>query len=180
MLKILEELSTFTFRQTTRWVDLTNNKSTNICQFTIPHSTKVYLFCVRNNYSKHILGQRWDAIHPILIQPLASKNVFTQCVTFWPLFPLFCRYLVLPGRELGWAVCLFFYDLGISMFRPSMGLNQRQVSLVVSDWESYLGSLGFTVGGCLFPCECLGHTVLFRFCIFHVYYFVPVFSCGFE
>ena len=28
---------------------------------------------------------------------------------------------------------------------PSMVLNQRQVSLVVSDWESYLGSLGFTV-----------------------------------
>jgi hypothetical protein len=61
------------------------------------------------------------------------------------LFPLFCRYLVWSGRELGWAVCLFFYDLGISMFRPGMVLNQRQVSLVVSDWESYLGSLGFTV-----------------------------------
>jgi hypothetical protein len=29
--------------------------------------------------------------------------------------------------------CLFFYDFGISMFRPSMVLNQRQVSLVVSD-----------------------------------------------
>ena len=43
------------------------------------------------------------------------------------------------------SLCLFFYDLGISMFRPSMVLNQRQVSLVVSDWESYLGSLGFTV-----------------------------------
>ena len=37
------------------------------------------------------------------------------------------------------SLCLFFYDLGISMFRPSMVLNQRQVSLVVSDWESYLG-----------------------------------------
>ena len=43
------------------------------------------------------------------------------------------------------SLCLFLYDLGISMFRPSMVLNQRQVSLVVSDWESYLGSLGFTV-----------------------------------
>jgi hypothetical protein len=43
------------------------------------------------------------------------------------------------------SLCLFFYDLGISMFRPSMVLNQRQVSLVVSDWELYLGSLGFTV-----------------------------------
>jgi hypothetical protein len=39
------------------------------------------------------------------------------------------------------SLCLYFYDLGISMFRPSMVLNQRQVSLVVSDWESYLGSL---------------------------------------
>ena len=31
------------------------------------------------------------------------------------------------------SLCLFFYDLGISMFRPCTVLNQRQVSLVVSD-----------------------------------------------
>ena len=42
------------------------------------------------------------------------------------------------------SLCLFFYVW--FLFRPSMVLDQRQVSLVVSDWESYLGSLGFTVG----------------------------------
>jgi hypothetical protein len=35
-------------------------------------------------------------------------------------------------------VCLGFC---ISMFRPGMVLNQEQLSFVVSDWESYLGSL---------------------------------------
>ena len=39
--------------------------------------------------------------------------------------------LVWSGRELGWAVCLVFY-VGFCV-RPSMVLNQRQVSLVVSD-----------------------------------------------
>jgi hypothetical protein len=36
ILKILEELSTFTFHQPTRWVGLTNRKSTSLCQSTIP------------------------------------------------------------------------------------------------------------------------------------------------
>ena len=51
------------------------------------------------------------------------------------------------GQGVSWvgSLCLFFYVLVISMFRPSMVLNQRQVSLVVSDWESYLCGLGFTV-----------------------------------
>ena len=43
------------------------------------------------------------------------------------------------------------------MFQPSMVLNQRQVALVVSDWEPYLGSLGFTVcfvGDCSCLCVC--------------------------
>ena len=44
ILKILEQLSTFTFRQPARWVGLTNSKSTSLCQSTIPHSTTVYLF----------------------------------------------------------------------------------------------------------------------------------------
>jgi hypothetical protein len=43
---------------------------------TIPHSTKVDLFCVRNKYSKHSLGQLWDAIDPKSIQPLASTKPF--------------------------------------------------------------------------------------------------------
>jgi hypothetical protein len=42
ILKILEELSTFTFHQPTIWVDLTNSKITS--QSTIPHSTKADLF----------------------------------------------------------------------------------------------------------------------------------------
>jgi hypothetical protein len=53
--KILEDLSTFTFRQLT-WVGLTNSRSTSLCQSTIPHSTKLDLFYARNKYSKQTLG----------------------------------------------------------------------------------------------------------------------------
>ena len=61
--------------------------------------------------------------------------------------------LVWSGRELG----------GLSMFRflccvcvwPGMVLNQRQVSLVVSDWGSYLLSLfPLVFRGCLFSVLC--------------------------
>jgi hypothetical protein len=77
--KILEELSTFTFHQPTRWVGLTNNKSTSLCQSTIPHSTKVARrFCARNTYSKHSLRQLWDVIDPKLIQPLVPKKMFLR------------------------------------------------------------------------------------------------------
>jgi hypothetical protein len=52
--------------------------------------------------------------------------ILNMIVTFWPLFPLFCHYLVWSGRELGWAVYVcFFSDLGICMFRPSMVLNHE-------------------------------------------------------
>ena len=44
ILTILEELSTFTFQQATRWVGQTNSKSTSLCQSTTPDSTKVDLF----------------------------------------------------------------------------------------------------------------------------------------
>jgi hypothetical protein len=43
-------------------------------------------------------------------------------------------------------------SLSVSVFGPDMVLNQRQVLVIVSDWEPYLGSLfcvGF--GGWLFP-----------------------------
>jgi hypothetical protein len=40
----LEQLSTFNCCQPTRWVGLTNSKSTCLCQSTIPHSTRVELF----------------------------------------------------------------------------------------------------------------------------------------
>ena len=43
-------------------------------------------------------------------------------------------------------------SLSVSVFGPDMVLNQRQVLVIVSDWEPYLGSL-FCVGFCgwLFP-----------------------------
>jgi hypothetical protein len=42
--------STFTFLQPTRRVGIMDSKSTSLCQSTIPHSTKVDLFCARNKY----------------------------------------------------------------------------------------------------------------------------------
>ena len=50
----------------------------------------------------------------------------------------------------GWVVYVPFSMLCFCVW-PGMVLNQRQVSLVVSDWESYLGSLFPLVWcGCLF------------------------------
>ena len=50
------------------------------CQYTLPHSTKVDLFCANkynsNIYSKYSLGQLWDVVDPKLIQPLASVHIF--------------------------------------------------------------------------------------------------------
>ena len=37
--------------------------------------------------------------------------------------------------------------MSVSVFGPDMVLNQRQVLVIVSDWEPYLGSL-FCVGFC--------------------------------
>jgi hypothetical protein len=85
----------------------------------------------------------WEGI--IYSQQTQLHFIDADFVTFWPLFPLFCLYLVWSGRELAWAVYVLCFYVCF-LFRPSMVLNQRQVSLVVSDWESYLGSLGFTVG----------------------------------
>jgi hypothetical protein len=47
---------------------------------------------------------------------------------------------------LGWSGCghsmFCFLCFFISMFWPGMVVNQGQLSIVVSDWESYLGSGG--------------------------------------
>ena len=56
----------------------------------------------------------------------------------------FYVYLVWSGCDLGGHSMFWFLGLCISMFWPGMVLNQGQLSIVVSDWESYLGSL--------FPC----------------------------
>ena len=40
---------------------------------------------------------------------LCCASKWLNVVTFWPLFPLFCiHYLVWSGRELGWAVYVWF------------------------------------------------------------------------
>ena len=55
-----------------------------------------------------------------------------------------------------WMSCL-----SVSVFGPDMVLNQRQVLVIVSDWEPYLGSL-FGVGVCGFPTfSCFLYIVLF-------------------
>ena len=75
-----------------------------------------------------------------------TQLVFCHVLTLVPLFCL-CFSVVRVWVGVG-SLCVFFY-VGFCV-RPSMVLNQRQVSLVVSDWESYLGSLGFTFGWWVF------------------------------
>ena len=49
--------------------------------------------------------------------------------------------LVWSGRELGWAFYVLFCMFIFLCVGPGMVPNQRQLSIVVSDWEPYLGSL---------------------------------------
>ena len=54
---------------------------------------------------------------------------------------LLCLYLVWSGCDLGGHSMFCFLCFCISMCWPGLVLNQGQLSIVVSDWESYLGSL---------------------------------------
>ena len=65
-------------------------------------------------------------------------------------------YLIWSGCDLGghsmFFISMFCVSLFcVTMFWPGMVLNQGQLSIVVSDWESYLGSsfLFVIVGSCL-------------------------------
>ena len=53
--------------------------------------------------------------------------------------------MVWSGCNLGEHSTLFFLCFCISLFWPGMVLNQGQLSIVVSDWEPYLG-IFFTHG----------------------------------
>ena len=64
----------------------------------------------------HWMLARWDAREPFY-------------VSVW------------SGCDLGGHSLFFFLCFCISMFWPGMVLNQGQLSIVVSDWKSYLGSL---------------------------------------
>ena len=72
-----------------------------------------------------------------------SSKIKAVIVTFWPLFSFVLSLFSIVRAWVGVGSLCFVFRF---LFWPSMVLNQRQVSLVVSDWESYLGSLGFTVG----------------------------------
>ena len=53
--------------------------------------------------------------------------------------------LVWSGCDLGWAFYVIFSMFCISLFWPGMVLNQGQLSIIVSDWEPYLGSFSHSV-----------------------------------
>ena len=49
-------------------------------------------------------------------------------------------FWVWSGCDLGGHSMFYFLCFGISLFWPGMVLNQGQLSIVVSDWEPYIGS----------------------------------------
>jgi hypothetical protein len=59
----------------------------------------------------------------------------------------------------------YFLCFGISLFWPGMVLNQGQLSIVVSDWESYLGS-PFSLLSVWVVDLCLWHLALVSFTSF--------------
>ena len=69
---------------------------------------------------------------------LATTLWHCHVLTLVP-FLCLCVRLVRAWVGVG-SLCPFFYVVFLCVW-PSMVLNQRQVSFVVSDWESYLGSL---------------------------------------
>ena len=77
--------------------------------------------------------------------------------------------LVRPGCDSGGNSSFFISMFSISLFLASVVPNQRHLSIVVSDWESYLGSLFsnlFFVGSCFLCCRfalqnCLFFSLLF-------------------
>jgi hypothetical protein len=68
---------------------------------------------------------------------------------------------VWSGRELGGLSMFFFSMIWDFCVWPGMVLNQRQLSIVVPDWEPYVGSL-FCCGW-IFSVSYLYQTELFRF-----------------
>ena len=67
-----------------------------------------------------------------------------------------CFVVIQYGQGVSWggqSMFVYFYDFGISMFWPSMVLNQRQLSLIENHTQVVWVSL--FVCGCLFPCVCL-------------------------
>ena len=74
------------------------------------------------------------------------------------------------GHSMLWVLCFLFLCVC-----PGVVLNQRQVLVIVFDWEQYLGSLfcvGFFCGWLSSVFVCLHQTELFRFFTFVVLYFV--------
>ena len=74
--------------------------------------------------------------------------------------------LVWSGCDFGGHSMFFFLCFCISLFWPGMVLNQGQLSIVVSEWEPYLGSFFHTmflwlVHFCLVFCnfqDCFGYS----------------------
>lgn len=110
----------------------------------------------------------WGERGAITIEETKSRFKFSlQCYALVLVFCVFFNYLFRPGCDMGlcYIVCSYWglQYLGLRLSRgvvqawlPEAVLNQSQVILVVSDWEPYLGSLGFAlyfVGDC--SCLCV-------------------------
>ena len=87
-------------------------------------------------------------------QPISCFTSFPRqgpCVTPWPYKAFLFLYLVRSGCDLGG------HSSFLCLCWPGMVHNQRQLSIVVSDWESYLGSLFSTlVCGIMILHSCCG------------------------
>ena len=102
------------------------------------------------------------------------KKIWTADCHVLTLAPLFCLCFSMVRVWVGvGSLCLFYYV--VFCVWPGMVLNQRQVLLVVSDWESYLGSLFPPVfRGWLFSVFCCvsapDRTVFSRFSLLFCYF----------
>ena len=83
------------------------------------------------------------------------------------------------GQGVSWGGhSMFLFYVLYFCFWPVMVPNQRQLSIIVSDWETYLGSLcsHYDLWVVVF-CVCVFHTELFRvFIYFSCFFWYSVFS----
>jgi hypothetical protein len=128
--------------------------------------TNVHSFICSNFLSNH-------STYNIKQESDTDSYSYKWFVTFWPEFLYYVFVLVWSGRELGWVVYVIFSLLYFCVW-PGMVLNQRQLSIIVSDWESYLGSLfsPFWLWVIIF---CLVFFIILQNCSFDVLFSVQLF-----
>ena len=106
--------------------------------------------------------------HPLHTFGILSTSFMRESCHVLTLVPFLCLYFGLVRAWVGVGILGFVLGFVLLCVWPGMVPNQRQLSIDVSDWEPYLGSLFPTVfvGSCFL--NCFGRSLCY-FCYFSVH-----------